>query len=148
TGSGADCAGGSGAHARKIFANVAHIQTVGRNERVDVESACFRSGRRSHFDAADSARRNPGQDLPDLVLRKLRSPQGGDHVRRPSPTLRMSDQSEIGYTGNCVTHANVTSPGSPSASRVFRYCCNDAPRSSAALRLTSKRDGLTQALTH
>jgi hypothetical protein len=60
---------------------------------------------------ADRSWRNPGKDILDLVIRQrrtLRSAQDSEHVRSRSPTLLMSDQSEIdldsppapSYTGN------------------------------------------------
>src|SRR5207248_3827632 len=98
--------------------------------------------------------RNPREDLADLLVgngRALRSAQRREHFRRRRPVLGMSDQREVnspvigkGYTGSCAIHVSVTSPGRPSASSVFRYCCSDAPRSCEALRLTSNSAGLTQ----
>src|SRR5262249_36496202 len=117
---------------------------------VDVEAARLRVGDRFHLELADRARRNPRKDVSDLVVRhrrSLRSAQRGEHICRGSPGLGMSDQSEVDlrrYTGSCATHASVTSPGRPSVSSVFRYCCSDAPRSWAALKLISNSDGFTQ----
>src|SRR3954454_616365 len=109
---------------------------------------------RFHRHPADSPGRNPWKDVLDLIVRQrlvLRSAQSGEHLGRRAPTLRMSDQCEIDlrrYTGSCAIHASVTSPGKPNASSVFMYCCSDAPRSIAALRLTSNNDGFTQLDWH
>src|SRR6266699_2066620 len=138
----------------QVLLHTGGIQTVGRNERVDVKAMRLRVGDRFHLDLADGSGRNPGNDVLELIIRQrcaLRSTECREHLRRCSPTLRMSDQSEIDlrrYTGNCATHASVISPGKPNVSSVFRYCCSDAPRNYAALKLTSNNDGFTQLDAH
>src|SRR5580693_6532631 len=108
---------------------------------------------------ADYSGRNPGKNVLDLIVRQrrtLRAAQDSDHVRSRSPTFLMPDESEVDahrtlspdYTGNWLTHASVTSPGIPSMSSVVRYCCSEAPRSSAALKLTSNSNGFTQLAWH
>src|ERR1700733_9794585 len=106
---------------------------------------------------ADRPGRDPGQNVFDLVVgqrRVLRPAQDRQHVRSRLPTFLMPDEGEIdrspspGYTGNWLTHVSVTSPGNPSWSSVFRYCCSDTPRSSAADSMTSGNDGFTQLPWH
>src|SRR5580693_10581768 len=100
---------------------------------------------------------DPAQNVLDLVVgqrRVLRPAQDREHVRSRLPTFLMADEGEIdrspspGYTGNWLTHVSVTSPGNPSWSSVFRYCCSDTPRSSAADSMTSGSDGFTQLPWH
>ena len=91
-----------------VLVHVRGFQTVGRNEGVDVEAASFRTADRriadlrikdrAHLDMADHSGRNPRKDIPDLIVRQtrtLRSAQDSEYVRSRSPTLLMSDQSEI-----------------------------------------------------
>ena len=87
-------------------------QTIGRYERVDVNAARFHADCGAYFNVADGPRRNPWQNVLDLVVgqrRKVRSAQNGDDVCGRSPTLLMPDEGEInrfdrsrtrGYTGN------------------------------------------------
>src|SRR5262249_33846983 len=154
-----DRAGRCSADPGDVLVHVGRFQTIGRNKRVDVNAARLHPLDRSDIDMTECSRRNPRKDVLDLIVRQrrmLRSAHDSQHLRSRCPALLMSDQREIdlnrppspGYTGNWATHLSVTSPGSPNMSSVFRYCCRDAPRSSAALRLTSNRDGFTQLPWH
>jgi hypothetical protein len=87
--------------------HVGGFQTVGRNEGVDIEAAGFcsvdlRADYRADLDVADCSGRNPGKDVPDLIVRQrrtLRSAQDSEYVRSRSPTLLMPDQGEIDFDG-------------------------------------------------
>ena len=70
---------------------------IRRNEGVDVHSACPRTTH-PNVDVANGSGRNPGKNVPDLVVRKrrmLRSTQDRDYGRGRLPTLLMPDQREI-----------------------------------------------------
>jgi hypothetical protein len=82
--------------------HVGGVQTVGRNEGIDVEAARPCSGDRSDVDMANCSGRNPRKDILDLIVRQrwmLRPAQDMEYVRSGFPTFLMPDQSEV-YTGN------------------------------------------------
>ena len=98
-----DRAGRRPSNAGDVLVHVGGFQTVGRNERVDVEAArlrapALRTDDRSDVDMTDGSGRNPWKDVLDLIVRQrrtLRSAQDSEYVRSRSPTLLMPDQSEI-----------------------------------------------------
>jgi hypothetical protein len=58
----------------------------------------FRAGDGCNFDVTDCPGRDPGQDVPDLVIRQrctLGSTKNSEHVGSRTPTFLMPDQSEI-----------------------------------------------------
>src|SRR4029077_3051079 len=99
------------ANAGDVPVHVGGFQTVGRDEGVDVKTACAGTGDRADVDMADCSGRNPGQDVFDLVVGNrctVGSAQDRDYIRGCSPTLLMAYESEIyigtrlapGYTSN------------------------------------------------
>jgi hypothetical protein len=109
--SGLNRAGRCVSHASDVLVHMSGLQTVRRNESVDVEAARLRTDDRSDLHMAHCSGGNPGKDVFDLIVGQsdtLGSAQDSENVRSRSPALLMPDQSEIdvdrplspGYTGN------------------------------------------------
>src|SRR5439155_1365093 len=93
-----DGAGRRASNASDVFMHVGGFQTVGRNERVNVEATRLGSGNRSDVDMADRSGWNPGKDVLNLMVRQrgaVRPAQDSDYVRSGFPTFLMPDESKI-----------------------------------------------------
>ena len=69
-----DGAGRRPAYARDVIAQIGVCETVGRDEGVDIKTMRFRAGDGCNFDVTDCPGRDPGQDVPNLVIRQRRTP--------------------------------------------------------------------------
>jgi hypothetical protein len=86
------------ANARSVIEQVGICETVGGDEGVDVETVRFRAGDGCNFDVTEWPGRDPGQDIPNLVIRKRRAPgsaKNGEHIGHRTPTFLVADQSKI-----------------------------------------------------
>jgi hypothetical protein len=95
-----DGAGRRPAYACSIISQMGICETVGRDEGVDIETMRFRAGDGCNFDVTDCPGRDPGQDVPDLVIRQRRtlgSTKDREYIGSRTPTFLMPDQSKIDF---------------------------------------------------
>ena len=95
-----DGAGRRPANACGVVAQIGVCETVGRDEGVDIKTARFRAGDGCNFDVTDCPGRDPGQNVPDLVIRQRRtlgSTKNREYIGSRSPTFLVPDQGKIDF---------------------------------------------------
>jgi hypothetical protein len=88
------------AYACSVIAQMGVRETVGRDEGVDVETTRFRAGDGCNFDVTDCPGRDPGQNVPDLVLgqrRTLGPTKNREDIGGRTPTFLVPDQCKIDF---------------------------------------------------
>jgi hypothetical protein len=83
-----------------VLAQVGVCETVGRDEGIDIKTTRFRASDGCNFDVTDRPGRDPGQNVPDLVIRQRRTPgptKDREDIGSRTPTFLVPDQSEIGF---------------------------------------------------
>jgi hypothetical protein len=93
-----DGAGCRPAYACSVVEQIGVCETVGRDKGIDIKTTRFRAGDGCNFDVTDRPGRDPGQDVPDLVIRQRRTlgpTKNREYIGSRTPTFLVPYQGKI-----------------------------------------------------